>query len=411
MNYSPSKRRKTSPISSVGVGEPTSQRRAASQDGDTPSFRKASFMSPTKASLARFHPNLLPPSSHSSIPRQAGNSLNEFLDLQNSTEPNTNGFVQVIPRGIGLVAGDVTLGDVLESDGQLSSERSRPRSTTPRRFPTPSRKPQSRPVADVRASPPEEALVGDEGLQQFRGTDYALHEDSEVPTSEVECADGATTIVLAPHLPVTPTRTVTQGAITGMGLDQDGEPSLPSTPIHLGLEKPPESPRGLCYHRSAEKLKKRGATSAKSSPLKQQSLISTESPLASNTSTRRLGPRLYIDHTPTPPLIEQEARKLTIRHEIAALEKEIQKLEDEMICQLVVAEMHDASGDAAKEISRRKKQLISKNTQTIRLRQDFKQIEPGDATLPKRLDRESSDQMFTGLALYVWSLEDQYTRC
>lgn len=74
MNFSPSKRRKISPNSAVRVNRHDVQRRSESQDGHLCSIRTASFMSPTKASLARFNPKLLPPSTLFS-PHRRGSSI------------------------------------------------------------------------------------------------------------------------------------------------------------------------------------------------------------------------------------------------------------------------------------------------------------------------------------------------
>ncbi|KAI9859976.1 MAG: hypothetical protein M1824_003564 [Vezdaea acicularis] len=71
----PAKRRKTSPTTSVPVDAPSTPRnsRSASQDQSRTTPRRASYLSPTKSSLSRSHPNLLPrkPQSASAGPRQS----------------------------------------------------------------------------------------------------------------------------------------------------------------------------------------------------------------------------------------------------------------------------------------------------------------------------------------------------
>ncbi|KAF6233858.1 hypothetical protein HO173_008070 [Letharia columbiana] len=60
MDSSPSKRRRTSPSTSIAVTVENTDLGPLPRNGASPSRRRSSFMSPTKASLARFHPNILP---------------------------------------------------------------------------------------------------------------------------------------------------------------------------------------------------------------------------------------------------------------------------------------------------------------------------------------------------------------
>src|SRR5438874_13595704 len=72
MSASPPKRRKTSPSTSVTVD--------ASNIGGHPSTpKRASFQSPTKASLARSHPSLLPQSAGRSQVQTRGQGLRQEL--------------------------------------------------------------------------------------------------------------------------------------------------------------------------------------------------------------------------------------------------------------------------------------------------------------------------------------------
>ncbi|KAL9121331.1 MAG: hypothetical protein Q9187_002108, partial [Circinaria calcarea] len=59
MDVSPTKKRKTSLTTSVAVKPQNASNQPVIMDGSYTTPRRASFMSPTKASLARFHPDLL----------------------------------------------------------------------------------------------------------------------------------------------------------------------------------------------------------------------------------------------------------------------------------------------------------------------------------------------------------------
>ena len=316
-------------------------------------------------------------------------------------------LVQGILGESGLVTSAHTPGNVPEADGQDSPERSRFEATTSKGSSAQSRKIKCRPVADDRASPPAGALESQDEVQSTRRTDHESREHSQVPASGIDGGEETTLASLDPHLLATPTRTIRQGAHTGMVLDQDGEPRLPSTPIHLGLEKPLESPRGLRYNSSAGRLQKRGATSTKSSSTKQQLLKSTESLSTPSTTRQKLGSRVYIAPTISPLLAMQEAGEVGIRDNIVQLEKQIQALEGELICRFLVSELQEGDDDTIKDLRRLQKEVISKCTQVMRLRQELVHDDPEEVAFDTRPGEKPNTQVSKKQALYDWRLQIQ----
>ena len=76
------KRRRTSPHASIPVNASNTDGSVISDDGNSYVFSRPSYMTPTKASLARFHPHLITQPSQSTTPRSKGRFL---LNQRSST--------------------------------------------------------------------------------------------------------------------------------------------------------------------------------------------------------------------------------------------------------------------------------------------------------------------------------------
>jgi hypothetical protein len=200
MFASPTKRRKTSPTASVAVD--------ASNTPSNPSTpKRASFQSPTKASLARSHPNLLPQSAGRSQVQTRGQGLRqELLNRRTSqsvpkpstAEPQTLKF-QNEP------AGDKPADSTTAGTGSFSGVIRNLFAAEPSRLPASSQTP-------LRARQPPIRLV----KGQNRNNDLQISKQAQIK-----------------HPRGRP------------GLNNDDEPELPPTPVQLGLSTQPNRPRGL----------------------------------------------------------------------------------------------------------------------------------------------------------------------
>lgn len=315
MEDHPRKRRKTSPLTSVTLNISNTATRAASEDGNR-STPAGLFMSPTKASLARFNPHLLP--QHTSAEKKQQNpACRQSQSFGEKKRPGPNAgmkmmddistapqqkiqAVKVTGDSLQSVEGGATvsLGLSTTSKGDrsyFSPRRSQILSVellSARQF-------QADMEQDLRASPPE----ADENEEQTSfdtisdrkasGSQCSISEPMnpviDTIEIEVEKADGP-----EPVLPFTPTKSVLE----------DTEPRLPSTPSQLGLEAPPSPPKGLFFHNTRRKPKRNKRSVVKSSPSKpiapSPAMNMVKSPRESG-----LGPRILVTNTqqtkPTQP--------------------------------------------------------------------------------------------------------------
>ena len=95
-------------------------------------------------------------------------------------------------------------------------------------------------------------------------------------------------------LPSVP-RSLENGVTHETRTGEDGEPRLPSTPTQLGLEPPPEPPKGFLLSSPSRRPKRKIRNTAKSSPLKPRS-SATEEVTVDGQERSSLGPRKYYSH-------------------------------------------------------------------------------------------------------------------
>lgn len=297
------KRRKTSPIHSLGPVESHTSTRPASQDGRHSTPIRPSFMSPTKASLARFHPNLLPPppSADNKTGRSDGRRSQSIGDDQrpesNVGRKMVNGPPTALQQKVGSRGTVADTGDLIEGadlplsgsttgameDGTYATPQKRLRA--PVEEPLSARQFKVKTIQDPRASPPEAVEDGEQFTRDPLDVQLPprLQDDISgraVPTidegeNEIEHA-----IEKEPVLPYTPTKPLLESA----------EPKLPSTPSQLGLEVPPSPPKGLLFSSPSRRPRRKKRSDAKSSPLKP----AVPSAVAEVAQTSSLGPRILV---------------------------------------------------------------------------------------------------------------------
>ena len=391
MDSSPSKRRRTSPSTSVAVTVENTDLRPSPQNGPSPSRRRLSFMSPTKASLARFHPGLLSRAKSAEPPRPVSKGLHDTIEQKSVAAGDANSIV-------GHVAGTnpkrLELGDngVEKEQGPLATPRRR--SQVPGDGNASTGQVQYSMNPDPRASPPEEAR--DEGTAA-NGTNGGHQE----PVQDV--ADTGVTAVpdsqISQH-PSTPTQHEHPVPTSGMGIGHDGEPTLPSTPSQLGLEPPREKPKGLLFSSPSKRPRRKGKSSAKSSPLKPSDNPPEHPNSKQRSSIPDLGPRRYIENTPKPPPPPEEAHLLELQVRLGDLEKQLQDIEDRVLRQLLVSSWQQEASKEDKTMAKQKREVSQQSTKVMQLRDEVLQIQATRSidnvhTRPEEIDRNTKSSSLT----------------
>lgn len=264
---SPSKRRKTSPTSAVGINASNAPSLTPGYNVEPTTVSRASYLSPTKASLSRFNPGLLPraqSAANGATKRATRSSRDPTVGRPKSARGEGN-----LPNALDRLLKRTTPGPHQE-DVQEKSPTNGTGPVTPRRT--------------------AQALGGGMSVAPRRLSRTPGRAASAGPTST-----GGADAVIAASPPETAEETpdVAQGVIDGQ-LEQElqgsagnsstrnsrardrievpasadqGEPELPPTPTQLGLEAPPEPPKGLLYSPSRRPPRKK-SSGVKSSPLK-----------------------------------------------------------------------------------------------------------------------------------------------
>ena len=260
MDTLPSKRRKLSTTNSVTV-DASDINRPGSRGGRRPAHG-ASYLSPTKSSLARFNSNLLSSSKskvhklgsqsrfvqehHNEQDRSVRHQSLNPTPLRNATAQETFGFrystreraSTVSPSRSGQFIG-FAVDNGIEHQSQTHAESFPDYATTV-----------------VPASPPQEAQEHEAEAQNIV-SDQLEHELQEIAVqSTLDCS-----------LPL-------EEAPVGQDVES-GEPELPPTPSQLGLEEPSAPPTGLLFSSPTRRARRKRTTAAKSSPLRPQETRST----------------------------------------------------------------------------------------------------------------------------------------
>lgn len=384
------KRRKTSPSTSVPNNGQNTQTRPISQDGEQSSSRRASFMSPTKASLARFNPNLLPRSNASEPqrPRSQGSDgerLGTRGVVNGNTQQDTRARLEEPRNTLDRLS-------AVSANGQGLRATPRRRSRTPGNDHTPVRSTRPLFVPNPRASPPEEAREAQNGLEATNAEGQALLPRQPNTSGQFVVANGASHASQTPNSPSTPLHGGLPRATSGMDFNEDGEPSLPTTPVHFGLEAPPESPKGLLFSSPSRRPKRKKKGTAKSSPLQLVDAALVRPISISSAPLPNLGPRLFIAKTPRPPPKAEEAEELRMRENLAGLEKQLQDIENCLIRQTLVSMWHQGESKEMKEHSRLKKDVSMRSTKVIRSREEILQHTAAKSTYQDLVSVDSMHQ-------------------
>ena len=266
MEFSPSKRRKISPTTSV-PHDALNQPNLGVEDDDvrtTPS--RASYLSPTKASLACFNPNLLPRPERKRDEGQNASGQVNGTKVNGVEEVGTNNNRTTHRINVGqdedMPEGSTSTSRALAVlNGHISlTAPPRTRSRTPATgVHTETRPPPDN--RDVRASPPEAARAASGTVHNTVGKQLEI----ELPESVADREDPAAKVANQMRTPA-----------IARNLQED-EPQLPPTPDYLLLQAEQRPPKGLLFsspiRRQKRKCKKgsdagSSIVSSSSSPLK-----------------------------------------------------------------------------------------------------------------------------------------------
>ena len=278
---SPSKRRKTSHADGIQVGASTTRNGHIRQDAVRQPTERRLYMSPTKASLSRFNPNLLPRSG--------------------SVEPRQ-------PRSMGVQSASRRARTVEDNILNANAEQ------------------YGDPNAHARSS--GNMVNGKLHSRDSNAPPNIQDTPSKLPRQEVAHGDVDTLLNHNPNRTPTHADSLAHGGTNGQA-DED-EPSLPSTPSQLGLEPPPEKPRGLLFHSPSRKRALSSRHTMLSSPLKPRNHTSRSTLPFRDQVAGTLGSRNFIDGAPKQSstgrrfgvlgrqisLQQIEARLLALQHEI-----------------------------------------------------------------------------------------------
>ena len=330
-------------------------------------------MSPTKASLARFHPSLLPRAKSAEPPRPVSNEDHGSIERDSAPTGGTNTIAEYVAGTHSKELGSGING-VEKGQGLQATERRSPRNPVEGNASPNQGQSQGQSVMKPgpRVLPPEEGR--DEGTAA-NGTNGEQHK----PVTEGEDI-GSTGITVDPdsqnhQLPSTPTQRGLYVPTSGMGIGKDGEPSLPSTPSQFGLESLQKRPKSLLFSSPSRRSRRKGRSSTKFSPSKPPNIPPKHSSQEQKPLFASLGPRCYIENTPKPPLPPEDARLSEIRSRLDNLEKQLQDIEDKLLRQLLVSSWQQDGSKEKNNIAKQKKDIIQRNTKIMQLRDEVLQIQ------------------------------------
>ena len=321
MESSPSKRRKLSALTSIA---PNAALEQSAPDSRQLTPNQASFLSPTKASLARFNPNLLPQVKSAGAKTKGPYGRSTAVSQEDVQKEGLRSFQDPVRS---------PLHPTTPTRNQMRVELTRVWSSSEERrlallmvgvTASPTSKSSTRNRASASANPIPPSPASD-SLQSIAQVSKTNERDAWYrATKESQSGSRA---VSAP--PLESEGAPTYGPGKSMQISE-GEPALPLTPTQLGLEKAPEPPRGLLYSSPLRKMAKRKSSGLKSSPLKPRDdapeLLETACKEASQTCTREI---VDSEHEGTDDL--KKTRELeALREQLKGLQGDVDLLEQEL---------------------------------------------------------------------------------
>ena len=274
-------------------------------------------MSPTKASLARFNPNLLPRSASAEPRRQSSTGVRERSRRARTTDHVVN---SENGNNAGVAIANLTGVGNAPNGGQRveNGEASPAAEDTPSKLPRPK---------------------------------------ATMNTAKLSTQNQA---------PATPTHKTHQ-AVAATGLDGDGEPSLPSTPSQLGLEPPPEKPKGLLFHTPSKRPHRKDRLTKKTSPLKPRDPLPQPAAPTDYLPTSKLGRRVFIDSVPKPPPSAEEVGIAVLRKSLQQLESRLKSLQGDLTSNSMLSRWYEDDAKWKKRLGKQKKEVSKEASKVLKL--------------------------------------------
>lgn len=317
MDYSAAKRRKTSSSGSLNVNASNTKTRTSKADQYTVQPSRASYLSPTKASLARFNPDLLHRSGSAEPPRKQEQGSLRPVRRARTEDRALNERAHIIP------------------------EQSLARS------------------AQVRGEP--------NGVEQSAAT--------RVPSSLENTPSKLPRSILSPHANgdllearnLRTPRSRRRRIATAVEDDNpDREPSLPSTPTQLGLEAPPEKPRGLLFYTPSKRTGRQDQKQKGHSVVESADPFRTELAASEEQITLKLGARTYADDL-VSTVIDTASKSSPNNPLLQRLELRLKKIQADLTKLTLQTKETDRSLKVKKLVLRNKKQSSRDSREIIRL--------------------------------------------
>ena len=371
MEQSAAKRRKLSPASVTAATEDVDEQ-PAGRDGSRNSAHRASFMSPTKASLARFNPNLLPPaqsietrgaaSRKSPGARTRAMKTNGGVAASNGIGGTNFPTSHELPRG--EKGGEREGGESASAARNGLSAAPRRQSQTPTAQRTVSKVPQTQPAPGLRSLPSRTTNTAPQPERSGLGNDSGVAEQDGNPSNGVRI-DEAT----MDKLPHTPTR---HGVPPNVAQIDKSGPSLPSTPSQLGLEAPYQRPKGPLFGRPDKGAKKKQREGPSPKKSKEDTASANH---VQRLTTSRLGSKVYLPGLPKPPPTLQQVNLHKKVESRKKLEKEALSSEAAHLRDVLLSSWQSNGGKEAAAQQRQGKKVMDIASKLLRLREDIENLE------------------------------------
>ena len=375
MDLFPTKRRKMSTASATGMSEGDGL--ADGVIGSSHVVGKSSFVSPTKANLARFNPQLLPSKGSGTLPWRR-NSVGQLgLNHDSRVElhfeegvrrpPRARSYAPCTPQCHATLVNGKSYEDFPSSMSKRKMQDTRNVNTTPK-------KPRISPNFNARASSPEQ-LIENNSEMGIPSSQLELTKESG-GVSDLQEADKPLKKSNGLQIPSTPIRSSVFGTTSGMNIGEDGEPSLPSTPVQLGLERSPAYRQGLSLSSPRKRLARaKIAGTSQSSPLKPKDAASLVLEKSTPATVANLGPRMYVVHTPRPPPPASESVYHNMQRRLATLEEQLKRLAATLLHQVLIFGEQDQQGRrdrTLRNITNQKNEILIMNSKVHRSRKEIR---------------------------------------
>ncbi|PGH13587.1 hypothetical protein AJ79_03580 [Helicocarpus griseus UAMH5409] len=323
---SPAKRRKSNSSSAIAVNASNTAQQPRGTNGNEippPRPNRASFQSPTRASLARSHPDVLsrvlsrsPPKTAQPRPSSRGRQSGTFVG--NDGRPGIRASKLPRPSSLSAAATELPIRQAnpkLAPGSRLSPRRE---SSVPVSSVSGRRIQSQRPRVSYSAEPGAE-LTASAPITRPEG-DYVDDQGPQLDSGSGRGTEG--TLINGRH-----TRSSSSTE------QQNGEPELPPTPTELGLERVPNRSRGLLSssspsYRQEKKKKQRLRDGLKRpSPLKPRD---AQRPAGEDHQDNIVSPRISFPEEDVPDeLGEKQKLRDALAAQLARLKDDIAKIEYE----------------------------------------------------------------------------------